>query len=132
MKDSRISPLLWLRLSCIAGLLFALAQYFVLAVVAWSLTPKLVWCFFGASLGGALGSLHYRRLLGVPALTRQSLVLWLLSTAWGAPLMWASLQAFGHHALSDSVLLFKLGATFGLAAFVSLMCFMPLKWLQNT
>ena len=122
---------LWLRTALVTGLALGAATFVTSAVLSKSISAGIEWGLFVAALGGALGSLQYRAALAIPALSRHSLVTWLLSTAWATPLLLAALKAGEPHAQSGAPFFFKLAAILGLAAVMSLMSFMPLRWLRG-
>ena len=85
----------------------------------------------GASVGGAMGSLEYRRWRGIAAASRDGLRLWLLSAAWGTPLLaaaWWFGPSFGGHpgSWSGSIM-----AALAISAGMSLVSLVPLHWLHG-
>lgn len=131
MIVQRIEISLWLRFAAITALVFAVSVVLVSVIILWSFSGVLEWALFAASLGGAVGSTQYRTALAVPALSRHCGIVWFLSATWGTAFLLAALKAGEPFPADHMSFLARLGAMSGLSAGMSLICFIPLKWLQT-
>ena len=131
MTSQPIHLLSWLRAALKSALAVSLAVFVTSVLFSGSLPHALEWSLFAASLGGAIGSLQYREALSIPAISRQSGLSWLGSVAWGAVFLLAALKAGEPYPTDQAPFLSKLLVVLGLAAVMSLMCFIPLRWLQG-
>ena len=131
MSSQQFNLIFWLRAALKTALVLALVVFVTSVILTGSLSPTLEWPLFAAALGGPLGSLQYREALSVPAFSRHSWLIWLLSVAWATAFLLASLKAAEPYPTDQASLLFKLLAMGGMAVVLSLMCFIPLKWLQG-
>ena len=123
---------LWLRMALLSALPIAVAVFIVSIVIARQVSSATEWTLVAASLGAPLGSLRYREKLQVPALSKASFLSWALSATWGAVFLTLALHVGEPHAAEEWPLALKFSAMLGLAAVMSLMCFIPLRWLMGT
>lgn len=85
---------------------------------------------FGASLGAAMGSLQYRLEQLVPAWSGRAVGLWLLSSAWGSPLVLAAIT-IGTEPDAPWTLPQNAALAAAISAGLSLVALLPLPWLQG-
>ena len=118
-------------MALLAALPITVAAFIVSLVLSRSIANAAEWSLFAASLGAPLGSIRYRTTLQIPSSSRASIWSWVLSAVWGATFLTLALKAGEPHAAEAWPLAFKFAAMLGLAAAMSLMCFIPLKWLTG-
>ena len=130
MKSSSTDILLWLRLASVVAVAFGSAMF----AASWlysNLWAGIESGLLVASLGGAFGALQYRVTLAITADSWQSVKLWILSVAWCQPFLLAALLVSRPSISPQPSLLSDFGMMIVAAAFMSLISFVPLKWLQG-
>lgn len=120
----------WLRYSSKATLTLAASVFVVALAISRDASSATAAALFGASVGGAMGSLEYRHRLIIPAASRLGSGLWLLSGAWGTPLLVAALYLGPTLSRPDSPLA-TVATALALSAGMSLVSLVPLHWLQG-
>lgn len=107
------------------------ASVFVVALaISRDLAEAIGTALVGASVGGAMGTLDYRRWRGIAAASRDGLRLWLQSAAWGTPLLALAWRSTPPLAGDPPTWTWSILGAAVVSAGMSLVSLVPLHWLH--